>query len=107
MYGSDSDADSDMTNPFAPEPKVLFFEEVVRPYPQLFLPNGLPPRPLPYYNQTNRRRTNRHQRMDIDELEPVMSSGGLLRENGRIFRSSRLTRAESHRAQPPVQKQPL
>jgi len=83
----DSDADSDMTDPFAPVTEALPKNEAVRRCPAFW---GAKQWKGKLAIQEKERRV-RSQRQRIQKwLGPILKEGGLLREGSRIRRSLRL-----------------
>lgn len=92
IYDDDSDADSDMTNPFAPDVEPLPVDEAVRLCPAFWGPK----RWNEYYAAEDKDRRARNRLHKIRKwLGPVLIEGGLLREDGRIQRSLRLARTDT------------
>ena len=78
MYEPDSDADSDMTNPFAAGPKPLSPKFAAQLHQRLFGPRG--PIPPPYYDQTN---TQQVPLIELESNPPNVARNGSDQRDGR------------------------
>jgi len=83
-----SDIDSDMTNPLAPVPDPLPLDEAVQRCSAFWGHD----RWNEYRAKQDRRHriSKRRRKIKKKELGPIIKTGGLLRENGRIRKSLRI-----------------